>query len=145
MKSDDWLTSDDLNFKNEDTKEYFETDDELIPKRKSVSDDESHETKKIKMEEMSNNDSGYQASDVSHTENSEDNSKNNSEHDLLSGTDLLNNIISENFGEVNMLDESLDLFDVSSMDLFHDLFESDKENESDDKLKGMTLKTNIRE
>ena len=148
--SNDWLTSCDLNLSFSEnssqarevkpSQEYFEYDDDQnSPKRKNH-DLESPDSKKIKTE-FAQNDSGYLTPDISQNESNHSaqdqtldfrNLVNNIENGV-DDTDILNNIIMENIGEVNMLDESLGLFNdsITNVDLVNEMFQKvDEENES---------------
>ena len=114
----DWMTSSELNFENMQSEGEYVEYEESSPKRK-FSDQEFSENKRIKLEQPPTDDSGYGVSDVSQTEDSFD-VKNDD-----SGDDILGDLITENIGEVNMLNDSLDLFNdsISNVDLVNDLFQ----------------------
>ena len=96
--------------------EYVEYEDRS-PK-KELEDQEFSENKKIKLE--SRDDSGYGVSDVSHQTDDSFHMKN-----VDSGEDIMGDIITENIGDVNMLDDSLNIFSdsIGNIDLVNDLFQ----------------------
>ena len=103
--SQSWLTNNDLMFEqsDEDEESPRECEQENL-KRKSPEKDFSP-SKKQRVDE---NDSGYLTPD-----------------DVSQNSDLLSNIIMENIGEVNMLNDSLDLFNesIKNIDLLNEMYE----------------------
>ena len=116
----DWMTSSELNFENmmhsEVEGEYVEYEDRS-PKRE-LEDQEFSENKKIKLE--SRDDSGYGVSDVSRQTDDSFHMQN-----VDSGEAIMGDIITENIGDVNMLDDSLNIFSdsIGNIDLVNDLFQ----------------------
>ena len=101
-----------------------DSDDKVNNKRKHQ-DSEFYQFKKQKIDDdglLSDGDSGYSATDDSLTDMS----------DTLNNTDELNSIISENIGEVNMLDDSLELFNdsIKEMDLVNDMYQKIQNEEA---------------
>ena len=124
--SNDWMTSSELSFENMMQSgmegEYVEYEDRS-PKRE-LEDQEFPDNKKIKLE--SRDDSGYGVSDVSHQTEDSFHVKN-----VDIGEDIMGDIITENIGDVNMLDDSLNIFNdsIGSIDLVNDLFQKvEKQN-----------------
>ena len=111
--ANNWLTNNELMFEQSDEEEESQanlgmergerTDENL--KRKSPERNFSP-SKKLRTDE--DNDSGYLTPD-----------------DVSNNSDLLSNIIMENIGEVNMLNDSLDLFNesIQNIDLVNEMYE----------------------
>jgi len=90
-------------------------DEENVNKRKHSEENFPSKRHKTQKDDLSYDDSGYTTNEDSIIEGT----------DTLASSDMLSNIIMENIGEVNMLDDSLDLFNdsIKGIDLVNDMYQ----------------------
>ena len=105
--TNDWLTNSDLDFESE---QFQGEQRSTSPKRKHMIDNLETEEDFSKKQKTSIDDSGYATPNNSQTE--------------TENQDLIDNILTENLRDVNILDESLNLFNesISNVDLVSEMF-----------------------
>ena len=132
--SNNWLTNSELMFEQSDEEEESQANpgkergerDEENMKRKSPQR-HCYPSKKLRADEE--DDSGYLTPD-----------------DVSNNSDLLSNIIMENIGEVNMLNDSLDLFNesIQNIDLLNEMYEKVEDQDRSELIDHLKPKTDER-